>query len=1335
MALRAVLNIVALIATFTFASYPAAVFSKEKIYLGFYAHQSIETIEEQYGPFFQYLSDSLPNHTVVPRILDGEHLKQAVRNNQINLLFTNPNLYQELRHEMPMNGVIATLQRKHLDQELCCLGGVIFTRTKNPDINSLEDLEKRKVAVPSFSNTGAYRVPLYELQKNNIDYAKIEFIKVGDNDSVIQAVLSGEADAGFIRTGILEQWSASNQLDIADIKVLNLQNQSEFPQILSTELYPEWPFVILPNLDDDLKRDIAVALFSLRKDHPAAMQANISGFIAPRDYKPLENLLIELRLPPYDILPELSWSELIEQNKYTFYGFTVLLLLVLTTLTLSERYRNKLKQNTARLQKQSEVDQILLQMPSSLDRMNEREFLDDLCEKIEQLTNSTASFLNFVDEDKNIIYMTGFSRGARQQNAHLKNTQKEYPIEAAGVWAEAIRQKKVVFINDYPNHANKKGVPEGHMKMQRLINLVVTEKDKAVLLAGITGKPIDYTHEDTNTIQIIANQAWQLIKDRRTQKEIESEQQKFNNLIHNLGDRYAVFSLNGEQGIVKFVSQNFFNIFGLHNHEVINTPWFEKIQWTQESIELANREIKRLIKKEIAQSNLSMEFVHPQKGNRIVSIEQHGVYEKEKLVSIDGFVTDMTEENEQRKRLSEAALVFDNSNQGIVITNANNRIIRVNERFEEITGYRTTEVIGKDPRFLSSGKQDGRFYNKLWQDLLKNDYWQGELWNRRKTGEFYIERLTISAIRNQNGDLQQFIGLMSDITQERSQQELLEKRANYDDLTGLPNRTLLTDRVTQSLASANRHKEYLAVLFIDLDGFKEINDKYGHPAGDYLLQSLSQRFLSEVRSEDTVARIGGDEFVIVLNRNENNHDFEAVEQRLLSASSTAVHYQSHSLKVSCSIGSVHYYPDYEIDIGSERLIRLADQAMYQAKQKGKNQIFSHQWENNELKMALTNAFKQEEFHLYYQPKVNFNTGENLNFEGLIRWIDPEKGVISPAEFLPAITQSGLEIELGDYVIQKGVAFMAMMALQGQKIHLSLNISGLYLQHHQFIEKLVDILAEYPNIAAEQLTFELLESSALEDLSRVSEQIMLSRNLGVKFAIDDFGTGHASLNYLKHLPVNELKIDQEFTRGLFEDPNNLSILEATKSMAEAFNLSVVVEGVETEEHIALLIKYGFSQLQGYGIARPMPQNQVCEWIKSWQPAPQLTTISEVPSQQKEVLKAEMMLLSHLAKVLEFAKLPAGELEQSADKNEPIISTLMLSSTECPFGRWLKVQAQNLLDKPTLKVVTDLHNQIHQLYLEIIESKKSNQHKTLQEKMKDAHQLKKVIIEKIHQSNSD
>ncbi|WP_130537824.1 EAL domain-containing protein [Thiomicrorhabdus indica] len=1330
MFLRAILNVLAFATTLTFATQATVAFAKEKIYLGFYAHQSKETIEQQYEPFFKYLSDSLPNHTIIPRILDAEHLKQAVRNNQINLLFINPNLYLELRHEMPLNGVIATVQRKHLGKELCCLGGVIFTRTKNSKINSLKDLEKSKVAVPSFSNTGAYRVPLYELHKNNINYENIDFIKVGDNDSVIEAVMSNQVDAGFIRTGILEQWSASNQLDIADIKVLNLQKQSKFPQILSTGLYPEWPFIIMPNLDDDLKRDIAVALFSLRIDHPAAIQANISGFIAPRDYKPLENLLIELRLPPYDVLPKLSLNELIDQNKYTFIGFSTLFLLVLVTLTLSERYRSRLKLHAARLKKQSEVDQILLQMPSSLDRMSEQEFLDDLCEKIEHLTNSTASFLNFVDEDKNIIYITGLSKGAREQNAHLQNTENEYSIDEAGVWAEAIRQKKVVCINDYPNYENKKGLPDGHMELHRLINLVVTEKNKTVLLAGITGKPTDYTNEDTNIVQIIANQAWQLIKDRRTQKEIESEQKKFNNLIHNLGDRYVVFSHNGQQGILNFISKNVFNLFGIHQQELINTPWFQTIQWKQESINLANQELKRLANMETTHSTFNMEFLHPKKGNRIIFIEQHGVFDDGKLISIDGFVTDITEENEQRKKLNQAALVFEKSNQGIIITDSNNRIVRVNERFQEITGYHSSEIIGKNPSFLGSGKQNGQFYKKLWEDLLKDDYWQGELWNRRKTGEFYIERLTISIIRNENGDIQQYLGLMSDITQERTHQELLEKRANFDDLTGLPNRTLLTDRVNQSLASAHRHNEYLAILFIDLDGFKEINDQFGHPAGDYLLQSLSQRFLSEVRNEDTVARIGGDEFVIVLNRNANEHDFGIIEKRLLSSASAGVPYQSHSLKVSCSIGSVHYHPDYDIDIGSERLIRLADQAMFQAKQKGKNQIFTHQWENNELKTALKKAFKKKEFHLYYQPKVDFNSEEHICFEGLIRWIDPDKGVISPAEFLPAITQSGLEIELGDYVLQKGLAFIEIMALQGINIHLSLNISGLYLQHHQFIEKLVVLLAAHPNISPSQITLELLESSALEDLSRISEQIMLSRNLGVKFAIDDFGTGHASLNYLKHLPVNELKIDQEFTRGLFEDPNNLSILEATKSMAEAFNLSVIVEGVETEEHIALLIKYGFSKLQGYGIARPMPENEVLEWIKNWTPSNKLKTISEVSSQEKETLKAEMMLLSHLNKIIHFIELPASDIENSSQESDSLFTTLMLTTNECPFGRWLDIHAHNILDDTTLEEVYSIHEELHALYLDIIESKTANNPQSMQEKINRMHHLKESLINKIN-----
>ena len=1294
------------------------------LHLGFYKHQAKETIEKDYAQFFKYLDQALPNHQIQVHILDGDHLLQAVRNNKLDMLFVNPNLYEEIRYAVELEGVTATIQRRFNSQNLDSLGGVVFTRTKLTQINQFEDLEGLKVAIPSTSNTGAYRIPLHEVVKSGVDVNKIEFLEVGHNDSVVDAVMSGKIPVGMVRTGILEKWESQKGLDLTEIKVLNLQKNDDFPQLLSTSLYPEWPFIIMPSLDENLKRDITVALFSLRAEHPAAQSAGITGFIAPKDYLPFENLLIELRLPPFDQIPELSLTELIVQHKVSVASMLLFFIVMVISLMYSEKLRLRGKSQAQSLEKQAAVDKVLLEMPFELEGMSEKAFMDYISEQIEHLTESNATFLNFVDEEKGVIYMTGFSQGALSLNAHMKNYEELYPIHKAGVWADAIRKKKAVIINDYPNYAAKKGLPSAHMQLDRVINLVVTEKGKSVMLAGVTGKASNYSQYDVDIVQMLANQAWQLIKGRRSQKEIQFNNARFSNLINELGDDYVVFSHSGLNGVLSFVSDGVESVFGITPLALKDASWNESIKWLEPSLKKAEKAVKALSARQVQQTTLILEFIHPDGDKRIIKVDQHGVYnENQSLISINGLVIDITKDIKKQKSLTQAALVFNNTIEGIVISDANNEIVRVNNRFEEITGYRAEDVIGKNPRFLSSGKQDKVFYQEMWHDLLANDTWQGELWNRKKNGQFYVELLNISVIRNQHGEVEQFIALMSDISLQKDQQELLERRAYFDDLTDLPNRALLSDRITQGIAAAERHKESFALLFVDLDGFKEVNDVFGHQAGDFLLKAIAQRFLNEVRKEDTVARIGGDEFVIALNRDTSNHDFKKVERRLLRAASDPVVYHGQTLNVSCSLGSVHYQPNIHGEKGSESLLRLADQAMYLAKKNGKNQIYNHKWEQKSDHTLLLKAMEEREFELYFQPKVNFMTGDKKSFEGLIRWHNPERGVVSPAEFLPQINDAGLEIQLGDYVLHQGLLFVSAMAENGYQVQVSLNITGNYIQHFQFVDKVKKGLAAFPEISANQISFELLESSALEDLESITEQILAARQLGVRFAIDDFGTGHATLTYLKNLPVNELKIDQEFTFGLFEEANNLSIIEASKSMADAFDLSVVVEGAETEEHIVLLLKAGLSVIQGYGIARPMPMEQVLDWLKTWQPSNKIQNTIELKGEQKELLKAELMLVTHINKVFQFAK-----------KNEvgEVDSQLALSPESCQFGRWLQSHAVGLLNKQTRKEMDKIHRRLHSLYLEVLASKRKETIIDLELTLREMEQYKEQLLTKLYAS---
>ncbi|MGZ5532872.1 MAG: EAL domain-containing protein, partial [Methylomonas sp.] len=570
-----------------------------------------------------------------------------------------------------------------------------------------------------------------------------------------------------------------------------------------------------------------------------------------------------------------------------------------------------------------------------------------------------------------------------------------------------------------------------------------------------------------------------------------------------------------------------------------------------------------------------------------------------KIQRMSGIVQDITERKQADEKLRLAASVFSHAHEGIMITTVDGTIIDVNEAFSNITGYSRAEALGQNPRMFSSGLQDDEFYNAMWRDLVEQGHWQGELWNRRKNGDLYPVMQTISAVRDKQGRILQYMSLYTDITKLKEREQELENRAHFDTLTHLPNRVLLADRLQQGMVQTHRRGQQLAVAFLDLDGFKAINDDYGHEAGDYLLIALTHHMKEALREGDTLARLGGDEFVAVLVDSGDIDNCVPILTRLLAAASEPVQLGEITLKVSASLG-VTFYPQAR-DIDADQLLRQADQAMYQAKQTGKNRyhVFDAEQDSRirshyESLEQICRALEAGEFVLYYQPKVNMRTGTVIGVEALIRWQHPDKGLLPPNQFLPEIEDHRLGIELGEWVIDTALSQMESWQAAGLHIPVSINISAQHLQQANFAERLSALLAAHPNVRAADVELEVLETQAMDDLFKVSRVIDACRNLGVNFALDDFGTGYSSLSYLKHLPVTQLKIDQSFVRDMIDDPDDLSIVEGVISLGTAFRLIVVAEGAETIEHATILLQLGCDLAQGYGIARPMPAQQVLDW---------------------------------------------------------------------------------------------------------------------------------------------
>jgi diguanylate cyclase (GGDEF)-like protein/PAS domain S-box-containing protein len=566
-------------------------------------------------------------------------------------------------------------------------------------------------------------------------------------------------------------------------------------------------------------------------------------------------------------------------------------------------------------------------------------------------------------------------------------------------------------------------------------------------------------------------------------------------------------------------------------------------------------------------------------------------------VCLQAVVRDITERKRAEENLRITASVFNNSQEAILITDANNIIIDVNSAFSIITGYNRDEVLGRNPKLLSSGRHDKAFYASMWQSLERKKAWRGEIWNQRKSGEIYAELLSIATICNDDGCVQRYVGVFSDISYLKEHEAELSRVAHYDALTGIPNRVLLADRMKQAIAKTGREQSVVAVCYLDLDGFKAINDNLGHDAGDQVLVEVSRRIRNTIRAGDTVARLGGDEFVVLLELEKGEECVITVE-RLLAVIAQPITVKDKPQLLSASIGVSIYPLDNE---DSDTLLRHADQAMYIAKQSGKNRFYIYDTEmdlrarsHNELLKSIRLGLEHNQFELYFQPKIDLRTKQLVGAEALIRWRHSERGLLSPIEFLHPIENTELDIEIGNWVIVTALAQINAWHCAGLDIEVSINISAYHMESPRFTEKLQQQLAHYPNIKPGKLQIEILETAALNDLGVVCEIIEACRKLGVRFALDDFGTGYSSLSYLSKLPIDVLKIDQSFVRDMLEDKGDRAIVQGIIALAQAFDRQIVAEGIETEAHYRALCDMGCQIGQGYGIARPMPADELLNW---------------------------------------------------------------------------------------------------------------------------------------------
>ena len=553
----------------------------------------------------------------------------------------------------------------------------------------------------------------------------------------------------------------------------------------------------------------------------------------------------------------------------------------------------------------------------------------------------------------------------------------------------------------------------------------------------------------------------------------------------------------------------------------------------------------------------------------------------------------------ESERLEQARLAFDCTSEGIMICDDKKRITAVNKGFTEITGYTEEEALGRTPEILSSGKNSAEFYMAMWQAIIEDGDWRGEIWNRRKNGEIYPQWLTITSVKTRQGKVTHYVAVFADISEAKESQNRLHQLVNHDPLTGLPNRRLLNELLDRSLRHSDRKNQRIGLLFVDLDRFKSVNDTLGHHAGDLLLTSVTQRLTSSVRECDTIARLSGDEFIIMMDSLKQSDDAAIVARKVISALQQSFIIDGKEVFIGASIGISIYPEDGET---ANDLIKAADIAMYQAKHEGRNDFRFYTpslgetvHERLTMDTMLRHALERQELVVHYQPQISLATGKIIGAEALLRWQHPEQGMISPGKFIPLAEETGLIIPIGEWVLRQAAHDLMMLEVSGYPLEwISVNVSAVQIHRSQFGDTVYGVLVETGCDPA-RLELEITESAIMNNVEYVIDVCRKLKGMGVRLALDDFGTGYSSLSYLKRFPLDKLKIDQSFVRDLPQDVDDSVISGAIIGLGHNLGLKVIAEGVEKRDQEVFLRERGCEEAQGYLYGRPVPIKTLLELL--------------------------------------------------------------------------------------------------------------------------------------------
>ncbi|MFY0676454.1 MAG: EAL domain-containing protein [Neptuniibacter sp.] len=708
----------------------------------------------------------------------------------------------------------------------------------------------------------------------------------------------------------------------------------------------------------------------------------------------------------------------------------------------------------------------------------------------------------------------------------------------------------------------------------------------------------NFTLKELRQLRPLINKLSVALEGAFSHQMLQKQQAFLQSLIHSIPD---LIWLKDVKGHYLACNQTFEDFFGAKEHEIVNKTDFDFVD--EELARFFRENDKKALNADGPISNLEwVTFASDGKKVLLETTKKPLKTQDGEVIGVLGIGHDITTLHEAQQQLKLSASVFEHATEGIMITDATGVIIDVNQAFTKLTGYAKEEAVGNKPNILKSGYHSEAFFAALWDSITSVGYWRGEVRNRNKAGEIYTELLNIAAVQNDGGETTHFVSIFSDITQLKEHQNELEHMAHYDSLTQLPNRVLLADRLQTAIKTCIHTEKLLAVAYLDLDDFKPVNDRYGHDVGDLLLIDVSRRLIDTLGEGCDIARLGGDEFVILIPDLEHVTQCEVILSNTIAELSQPFLINGHLLNLSASIGAT-LFPEDKSD--ADALIRHADQAMYTAKQAGRNQYHFFDPEMDRLaqdqqkaQWEIREALKEHQFVLFYQPKVNLSTGEVIGMEALIRWNHPTRKLLPPDSFLPQITDPLLAARLGEWVLHEAVTQLQVWRSAGMDLSVSINISAEHLQNEEFPYQLSQLFSINPDLPAEKIELEVLETAAFEDITLAAEIICRCQALGIRFAIDDFGTGYSSLSYLRKISVETVKIDKSFVIDMLDDAEDKAIVEGIVGLGKAFNRNIIAEGVETPAHGRMLLQLGCHLAQGYGISKPMPADLVPDWVANF-----------------------------------------------------------------------------------------------------------------------------------------